>query len=141
MSLTKEEKRKVPVSTVQLNNENDIFEKKPNEFDTSIFNIKKIQEIFKDKTALSNALNGLFNIDDTKDADTDEYAKQTQGKTQDEAEEKIGAKEISVLQAVVKKYNKTSEEVANILIKYGYANFNEVKMKDFIKIGNEISGR
>ena len=39
---------------------NDIFEKKPNEFDTSIFNIKKIQEIFKDKTALSNALNGLF---------------------------------------------------------------------------------
>ena len=39
---------------------NDIFEKKPNEFDTSIFNIKKIQEIFKDKTALSDALNGLF---------------------------------------------------------------------------------
>ena len=39
---------------------NDIFEKKPNEFDTSIFNIKKIQEIFKDKTAISNGLNGLF---------------------------------------------------------------------------------
>ena len=39
---------------------NDIFEKKPDEFDTSIFNIKKIQEIFKDKTAISNALNGLF---------------------------------------------------------------------------------
>ena len=39
---------------------NDIFEKKPNEFDTSIFNIKKIQEIFEDKTALSNSLNGLF---------------------------------------------------------------------------------
>ena len=30
------------------------------EFDTSIFNIKKIQEIFKDKTGISNALNGLF---------------------------------------------------------------------------------
>ena len=39
---------------------NDIFEKKPDEFDLSIFNIKKIQEIFKDKTAISNALNGLF---------------------------------------------------------------------------------
>ena len=39
---------------------NDIFEKKPDEFDTSIFNIKKIQEIFKDKTDISNALNGLF---------------------------------------------------------------------------------
>ena len=39
---------------------NDIFEKKPDEFDTSIFNIKKIQEIFKDKTVISDALNGLF---------------------------------------------------------------------------------
>ena len=39
---------------------NDIFEKKPDEFDLSIFNIKKIQEIFKDKTAISDALNGLF---------------------------------------------------------------------------------
>ena len=39
---------------------NDIFEKKPDEFDTSIFNIKKIQEIFTDKTVISNALNGLF---------------------------------------------------------------------------------
>ena len=39
---------------------NDIFDKKPDEFDTSIFNIKKIQEIFKDKTGISNALNGLF---------------------------------------------------------------------------------
>ena len=39
---------------------NDIFEKKPDEFDKSIFNIKKIQEIFKDKTAISNGLNGLF---------------------------------------------------------------------------------
>ena len=39
---------------------NDIFNKKPDEFDTSIFNIKKIQEIFTDKTAISNILNGLF---------------------------------------------------------------------------------
>ena len=39
---------------------NDIFEKKPDEFDTSIFNIKKIQEIFKDKTAISDTLNALF---------------------------------------------------------------------------------
>ena len=39
---------------------NDIFEKKPDEFDTSIFNIKKIQEIFTDKTVISNALNALF---------------------------------------------------------------------------------
>ena len=85
------------------------------------------------------ALNGLFNIDDTKDADTDEYAKQTQDKAQDEAEEKIGAKEVSILQATAVKYKKSSEDTANILIKYGYANFNEVKKKDYAKIGNELS--
>ena len=40
---------------------NDIFNKKPDEFDTSIFNVEKIQEIFKDKTVLSNVINSLFN--------------------------------------------------------------------------------
>jgi hypothetical protein len=40
---------------------NDIFNKKPDEFDTSIFNVEKIQEIFKDKTLLSNVINNIFN--------------------------------------------------------------------------------
>ena len=35
---------------------NDIFNKKPDEFDTSIFNVEKIQEIFKDKTVLSKVV-------------------------------------------------------------------------------------
>ena len=39
---------------------NDIFNKKPDDFDTSIFNVEKIQEIFKDKTMLSNVINSLF---------------------------------------------------------------------------------
>ena len=39
---------------------NDIFNKKPDDFDTSIFNVEKIQEIFKDKTILSNIINNLF---------------------------------------------------------------------------------
>ena len=37
-----------------------IFEKKPDEFDISIFTKEKIQEIFKDKSDISKALNGLF---------------------------------------------------------------------------------
>jgi hypothetical protein len=39
---------------------NDIFNKKPDDFDLSIFNIEKIQEIFRDKTVLSNVINNLF---------------------------------------------------------------------------------
>ena len=39
---------------------NDIFNKKPDDFDLSIFNVEKIQEIFKDKTILSNVINSLF---------------------------------------------------------------------------------
>ena len=41
---------------------NDIFNKKPDDFDTSIFNIEKIQEIFKDKTELSNVINNIFKL-------------------------------------------------------------------------------
>ena len=39
---------------------NDIFNKKTDDFDLSIFNKEKIQEIFKDKTILSNVINNLF---------------------------------------------------------------------------------
>ena len=39
---------------------NDIFDKKLDDFDVSIFNLEKIQEIFKDKTALSQVINKLF---------------------------------------------------------------------------------
>lgn len=39
---------------------NDVFNKKVDDFDLSIFNIEKIQEIFKDKTVLSNVVNSLF---------------------------------------------------------------------------------
>lgn len=50
------------------------------------------------------ALNGLFLLDDTKDADTDEYKMQIEGKKTDEAEmdaksKEIGKKKISKLKA------------------------------------------
>ena len=38
----------------------DVFNKKPDDLDLSIFNVKKIQEIFRDKTVLSNVINSLF---------------------------------------------------------------------------------
>ena len=39
---------------------NDIFNKKPDDLDLSIFKIEKIQEIFRDKTILSNIINNIF---------------------------------------------------------------------------------
>jgi len=39
---------------------NDVFNKKVDDFDLSIFKIEKIQEIFKDKTVISNVVNSLF---------------------------------------------------------------------------------
>lgn len=55
------------------------------------------------------------------------------------SEELIGEKEIQILQATVKKYNKTDTEKFEILLKYGYKDFSEVKKKDYAKIGNELS--
>lgn len=55
------------------------------------------------------------------------------------AEEKVGQKEIQILEATVKKYNKNETEVAEILAKYKYNNFTEIKKKDYAKIGNELS--
>ena len=39
---------------------NDILNKKPDDLDLSIFKVEKIQEIFRDKTVLSSAINSLF---------------------------------------------------------------------------------
>lgn len=55
------------------------------------------------------------------------------------SEELIGEKEISILQATVKKYNRSETEVNQIIMKYGYKDFSEVKKKDYAKIGNELS--
>ena len=39
---------------------NDVFNKKPDDFDLSIFKVEKIQEIFRDKTVLSKVINNIF---------------------------------------------------------------------------------
>jgi hypothetical protein len=81
------------------------------------------------------ALNGLFCIDDTKDADTDEYTEQKQlaennkviTKSQEEALDK--AIENRKLEDVI---------VLNVLEKYGYSSTSEIKVKDYMNIVNEF---
>ena len=80
------------------------------------------------------ALNGLFNIDDTKDADTDEFAKQ-----QGEEIPKITSSEVKILEATQSKYKLTDEQVKEILNKFGYKDFKDVLKSDYAKIGNELS--
>ena len=57
------------------------------------------------------ALNGLFLIDDNKDADTDEHAKQT-GKEKKEEKPKATPKQIELLKAIAKKQGKELDEEA-----------------------------
>ena len=57
------------------------------------------------------ALNGLFLIDDNKDADTDEHAKQT-GKEKKQEEPKATPKQIELLKAIAKKQGKELDEEA-----------------------------
>lgn len=76
---------------------------------------------------------------DTSVASAEEVQNAMEQQNQNLAEETIGKTEISILQATVKKYNKNETEVNQILLKYGYKDFSEVKKKDYAKIGNELS--
>lgn len=85
------------------------------------------------------ALNGLFNIDDTKDADTNEYKEQQENEWQVENAPKLTNEEIKILEATQKKYNITDTESKEILKKYGYNSYKDVMKSDYAKIGNELS--
>ena len=83
-------------------------------------------------------LNGLFLIDDTKDADTDEYQKTTKAEPKIESR-KINLRELGILQQTIAKYNLTDEKINEILKKYGYKKLDEVDFENYAKIGNEMS--
>lgn len=83
-------------------------------------------------------LNGLFLIDDTKDADTDEYQKTTKAEPKIESR-KINLRELGILQQTIAKYNLTDERINEILKKYGYKKLDEVDLENYAKIGNEMS--
>ncbi len=80
------------------------------------------------------ALNGLFNIDDTKDADTDEFRNQTE----DIAEKIIDGTKLKVLNMSITKNNISDDVVEAVLSKYGYSSTNEIKIKDYMSIINEL---
>lgn len=88
------------------------------------------------------ALNGLFNIDDTKDADTDEFAKQTQDKEDAEklSKEKINNTYEAALRKRIADNKIPNETVIKVLAKYGYSKLNEIELGNYKKICDELGG-
>ncbi len=76
---------------------------------------------------------------DTSIASAEEVANAIEQQNQNLGEEKIGEKEVQILEATAKKYNKNETEVKEVLAKYKYRNLTEIKKKDYAKIGNELS--
>ena len=81
------------------------------------------------------ALNGLFNIDDTKDADTDEY------KMQQDDNKKIDKKMIDSLNKAIENNNIENNVVTLILSQYGYKDTSEIKLKDYMNIVNDFKSK
>ena len=80
------------------------------------------------------ALNGLFNIDDTKDADTDEFTQQTQIDEQ----KKIDKKQEEALREVIKNSGIDDQFVIGFLEENGYKRLADIKIKDYMKIVNHF---
>lgn len=76
------------------------------------------------------ALNGLFNIDDTKDADTDEFTKQQQV----DDDKVIDKTKVQALNKSIENAGITDEVVELILSGYGYTSTSEIKVKDYNSI-------
>lgn len=85
------------------------------------------------------ALNGLFNIDDTKDADTNEYHEQNNKEWQVDEVPKITSEQITILKKTIEKYRVTDEQVKEILDKLNYKKIEDILISDFAKVGNAIS--
>ena len=78
---------------------------------------------------------GLFNIDDTKDADTDEFTKQTQ----EVKDEKITKKQADALNDSIKKNMfDVSGADKEILSKYGYEKVEDIMKSKYMDIVNDF---
>lgn len=84
------------------------------------------------------ALNGLFNIDDTKDADTDEFTKQQQSIDEDKIIDKT---KVQALNKSIENAGITDEIVELILSQYGYTSTSEIKIKDYMQIISDFKSR
>ena len=83
------------------------------------------------------ALNGLFNIDDTKDADTDEFTKQQQI----DDEKVIDKTKVDALNKSIENAGIKDDVVELILSQYGYTSTNEIKIKDYMQIISDFKSR
>ncbi|MDR2833478.1 MAG: ERF family protein [Streptococcaceae bacterium] len=72
------------------------------------------------------ALNGLFLIDDTKDADTDEYRNQTAGKQQEQPKKS----KQQIMLDYIETHSKQNEEVLSLIVKAEQALNKEYKQFD-----------
>lgn len=81
------------------------------------------------------ALNGLFNIDDTKDADTDEY------KIQQDENKKIDKKMVDSLNKAIENANIPDTIVELVLSGYGYSSTSEIKIKDYMSIIQDFKSK
>lgn len=76
-------------------------------------------------------MNGLFCIDDTKDADTDEFT----------GKQLIDKTKVKSLEMAISKRNIASDEVDEILDSFGYETLNDIKVVDYKKICDELEKR
>lgn len=87
------------------------------------------------------ALNGLFCIDDTKDADTNELKQQQDGKSEQEGNEMISKTKLDALNISITNNHISDEEVLQILQKYGYSSTSEIEIKNYMNIIKEFKAK
>jgi hypothetical protein len=84
------------------------------------------------------ALNGLFAIDDTKDADTDEYTKRQQAAQKSEQERKNA---MHALNTAIKTVGAQNAEVSAIAgVKFGKTSTREMTTEEINRLANNLAG-
>ena len=83
------------------------------------------------------ALNGLFNIDDTKDADTDEYKTITES-SKNEFQATINSTVEKSIKEEIKKAQISNERVIEVLKKHNISKLNELKVNELMDFRNEL---
>lgn len=63
------------------------------------------------------ALNGLFLIDDTKDADTDEFKEQSKNKQENKSKQELTKEQINILYSMASEKGFTQKDIQNVISK------------------------
>ena len=83
------------------------------------------------------ALNGLFNIDDTKDADTDEFKTITES-SKNEFQATINSTVEKSIKEEIKKAQISNDRVIEVLKKHNISKLNELKVDELMDFRNEL---